>query len=287
MSHVRNLLYTPGRHTPEPSPPAHTPHAMSGAGPQPVPVPIPVAVRAEAPVEFPVEQAQVRPESRIIYYTDPRSPAADRFRFLRMRLRDLAKAGKLKKLLITSPMPGDGKTTAVLNLATVLSERGKWKVLVIEADLHRGSIAQALNLRAWRGLGECLTDEHESPLSAVRRIEPLGWHLLPAGEPRGNPTEMLQTASFGHVIDKLAASFDWILIDSPPVISLTDALSLHQHADGSLLVARAGQTPREAIKEAVTLLNPKKVLGVILNGAQDGRMRYDQRYYGAGRMQEG
>src|SRR5215471_9925690 len=169
MSHVRNLLSSPGRHIVEPGQPAEPPqsgtlHAAPAAGPQPVPVPVPIPVREERPPEFPVEQAQIRPEARLVYHTDPGSPAADRFRFLRMRLREFAKTGKLKKLLITSPIAGDGKSTAVLNLATALSERGKRKVLVLEADLHRGAIAEMLKLRSWPGLSECLTGDVESPL---------------------------------------------------------------------------------------------------------------------------
>jgi capsular exopolysaccharide synthesis family protein len=279
MSHVRNLLYSPGRHTAEP---AHTPapsYAAPAAGPQPVAVPVPIPVREEPPTEFPVEEAQIRPESRLVYHTDPRSPAADRFRFLRMRLREFANAGKLKKLLVTSPIAGDGKSTAILNLATALAERGKRKVLVVEADLHRGSIAEVLRLRAWSGLGECLTGDLESPLAGIRRIEPLGWYLLPAGEPRGNPTEMLQTAAIGGVMEKLTQAFDWILIDSPPVTCLTDAISLQQHADGTLLVVRAGHTPRETLEQTIQLLGQKKIAGVLLNAVEVSPSRYDQRYY--------
>jgi capsular exopolysaccharide synthesis family protein len=277
MSHVRNLLHSPSRQTLEPPHPAQPAQSAAVPGPQPVPIAIPV--RDERLAEFPVEQAQIRPESRIVYYTAPRSPAADRFRLLRMRLRDFANAGKLKKLLVTSPIAGDGKSTAILNLATALAERGKRKVLVIEADLHRGSISETLKLRPWRGLNECLTANVESPFSAVRHVEPLDWFLLPAGEPRGNPTEMLQTAAFGNIVEKLAPSFDWILIDSPPVVSLTDAISLGRHADGALLVVRAGHTPREAIEQAVALLGPKKICGVLLNGADDNRTRYGLGYY--------
>jgi receptor protein-tyrosine kinase len=283
MSHVRNLLYSPGRHTPEPPNPAAPSYAAPGAGPQPVPAPVLIPVREEPPPEFPVEQAQIRPETRLVYHTDPRSPAADRFRFLRMRLREFANAGKLKKLLITSPISHDGKSTTIINLATALSERGKRKVLVVEADLHRGSISELLKLRAWRGLGECLSGDLESPMAGIRRIEPLDWYLLPAGEPRGNPTELLQTAAFAGVMEKAAPAFDWILIDSPPVTCLTDAISLQQHADGTLLVARAGHTPREALEQTIQLLGPKKIAGVLLNAVQESPSRYDQRYYDVSR----
>jgi len=241
------------------------------------------AAVADAPSEYAVEQAHVNSASRVVFHSDPRSAAADRFRFLRMRLREHWTAGKLKKLLITSPLAGDGKSTVLLNLATALAERGKRSVLVIEADLHHSLIAENLSLRAWPGLAECLFDESISPLSHIRRVEPLGFHLLPAGEPRRNPTELLQTPALRLIMEKASPGFDWVLIDSPPVIPLTDAIALQQHTDASLLVVRAGRTPQEAVEQACDLLGPKNILGVVLNGIERRHEpSYQQGYYGGG-----
>ena len=226
--------------------------------------------------ELPVEEAHLTPEVRLVYFSDSRSPAADRYRLLRMRLKEHWRTGKLKKLLVTGALAHDGKSTVVLNLATVLAERGKRTVLVIEADLHHPSIGASLKLKPWCGLTECLADEDTPPLSAIRRIEPLGWYLLPAGETRRNPTELLQTPTFGHILQKLAPHFDWILIDSPPVIPLTDSLSLQHHADASLLVVRAGQTPREAVEQTVELLGKQNIVGVVLNGVEARNHLYYQ-----------
>jgi capsular exopolysaccharide synthesis family protein len=227
-----------------------------------------LATAAPALPEFEVEEVQLSPESRLVYYDEPRSPAADRYRLLRMRLKEHWRVGKLKKLLITSALAHDGKSSVVLNLATALAEGGKHSVLVLEADLHHSSAAESLQFRPWAGLADCLVDGGIPPLSAIRRIEPLGWFLLPAGEPRKNPTELLQTPALGQVMERLAPYFDWILIDSPPVIPLTDSLSLQQHVDATLLVVRAGQTPREAVEQTITLLGKKNILGIVLNGVQ-------------------
>jgi len=226
--------------------------------------------------DFPVMEARPRPETRLICHTDPRSAAADRFRYLRMLLREPWSAGKLKKLLIAGALAHDGKSTITMNLATVLADRGKHSVLVVEADLHYPSLAKALQINPLAGLAECLTGGI-APLSAVRRIEPLGWYLLQAGEPRKNPTELLQTPSFGQILRTLSGVFDWILIDSPPVVPITDTLLLQQHADASLLVVRAGQTQRAAVEQAVTLLGKKHILGVVLNGVERSPHPY---YYG-------
>jgi tyrosine-protein kinase Etk/Wzc len=92
--------------------------------------------------------------------------------------------------------------------------------------------------------------------------------LLPAGGTTANPTELLQTEAFSRIMQRLSPHFDWILIDSPPVIPLTDAVSLTHHTDSTLLVARAGRTPQKAIDTAITLLGPKHVIGVVLNGVE-------------------
>jgi capsular exopolysaccharide synthesis family protein len=229
-----------------------------------------------------IDEVHLTPESRLIFQTDPRSPAADRFRYLRMRLRMLKATGKLKSLLIASALPQDGKSTVALNLATVLAEGGKQSVLLIEADLYHHSLSEKLGLPPKRpGLAECLEGSME-PVSAVRRLEPVHWYLLPAGTAQGNATELLQSDSFPRVLQKLSPYFDWILIDSPPIAPLTDALLISQHVDTALLVVRADRTPRDVVEEALRLLGPEKVLGILFNGVENLNRLYSQYvgYYG-------
>jgi tyrosine-protein kinase Etk/Wzc len=166
-----------------------------------------------------------------------------------------------------------------MNLATVLSERGKRAVLVIEADLHRPCLAERLSVTPGTTLTECLQGGLD-PLHALRRVEPVGWYALFASATPRNPSELLQTPVCGGLVQKLSPYFDWIIIDSPPAISVTDALLLHQHADATLLVVRAGETPREMVDQAVELLGRKHVVGVILNGVK-GRRKNAYYYYAA------
>jgi capsular exopolysaccharide synthesis family protein len=224
------------------------------------------------------ERVEAPPESRIIVHTDPRSVGADRFRLLGMRLRSPATGVKRKTLLITSPLPQDGKSTVALNLATVLAEHGKSAVLLLEADFYRPSLTQRLGLQPWPGLAQCLQDDSD-PLLALRRIEPLGWYLLPAGEPVNNPAELVQSERFSPLVSAFAAYFDWVVIDSPPVNPVADIVALRARADGCLLVVRAGQTPREAVEEAVRNVGREHVLGIIVNGV-DGLNRRCSKYYG-------
>jgi len=229
--------------------------------------------------QMPMEELAPEALSRIAYQRDPTGLAADRFRYLRMRLEELWKGGKLKKLLITSPLPQDGKSTLALNLATALTAHGHNSVLLVEADLYHPTLIELLELESGPGLAECLTCS-VNPLSTVRRIGPLGWYLLPAGKPPENPAELLHGEAFSKVMHTLAPHFDWILIDSPPITLLTDALALARHADGTLLVVRAGQTSRDAVDSAVKSLGPKTLIGVVLNGVNGLERRYSK-YYGS------
>src|SRR5579872_1035104 len=170
MSHLRNLFHSPaGQQQGQKAVPVA---AVLENAPPPAKTATSHVATTLTPPEFPVEQATLCPENRVAYYNEPRGRAADRFRLLRMRLKPFWTAGKLKKLLITSPLAHDGKSTMLLNLATALGERGKKSVLVIEADLHHSTLTDTLRLKPWAGLTECLTDETTSPLSLIRRVEP-------------------------------------------------------------------------------------------------------------------
>jgi capsular exopolysaccharide synthesis family protein len=225
-----------------------------------------------------VEKVDLRPEIRLVLQSDPGGPGADRFRFLGMRLRNSLAYGKLRTLLVTSPLPGDGKSTTALNLATALAERGKRNVLLVEADFYNPTLGLALRIEGGPGLAECLEDKLD-PLSALRRLDPLQWYLLPAGKSRRNPTELLQSDALVSLMRRLGGLFDWILIDTPPVIPLADAVALSRCADGSLLVVRADRTSSEAVEDAIALLGPNHVLGILLNGAE-GLNRLYSKYYG-------
>lgn len=226
----------------------------------------------------PAEKAELETGSRLLLLTDPRSASADRFRYLRMRLRELRELAKLRSLVITSPLPDDGKSTIAMALSTTLAEEGKHPTLLIEADLHHPTLASSLGLKAHAGLAECL-EKGLDPLSQIRKVEPLGFYLLQAGMPRGNPTELLQSDALATLMQTLSLHFDWILIDTPPALPLTDAVALSRQVDATLLVARADRTSREAIEQTLKVIGPKHVLGIVLNGAAGLNKLYSD-YYG-------
>jgi Mrp family chromosome partitioning ATPase len=225
------------------------------------------------------EECTISPESRVAVYHDPTSAGADRFRLAQIRLKSLQASRGLKSILITSPMPGDGKTTVSLNLATALSENGRVPVLLLEADVYRPTVLTRLGLKPWPGLSEC-SRRGEDPMLAIRRINPLGFYLLPAGSTVDEDANILQSTFTSQLVKSLSASsFGWVLIDAPPTTPVADVLALNAHADATLLVARAGETPREAIEESARNLGRDRIIGIILNGVE-GLNKIYSRYYG-------
>jgi polysaccharide biosynthesis transport protein len=225
-----------------------------------------------------IERVQIPPEGRVVVHSDPRSLGADRFRLLRTRLSELAAKAKVKTVLLTSPVPQDGKSTVTLNLATALAEHGKRSVLVLEADFSHPSLSGILGISSGVGLAECLQGDSD-PIAALRRIEPLGWYFLQAGTSVSNPSELVQSKLFAPLVAMFEARFDWILLDSPPIAPVADILALKAQVDGCLLVVRAGQTQRELVEEAVRQLGREHVLAIVLNGAE-GLDRTHSKYYG-------
>jgi protein-tyrosine kinase len=198
---------------------------------------------------------------------------------LRMRLRSHWAAGKLKSVLITSALPEDGKTTVALNLATVLMEERTRRVLLIDADLHRGSVDQRLGLLPQIGLSECL-QQGIPPLTVIRRVEPFGWHLLSSGKVRSHsPTQVLQPREISNLIQALSPHFDWIVVDSPPVLRLSDAVAMRHHLDGTILVAKAGVTPAKAVEDAIGLVGKRHIVGLVLNGIEKRDQPYASLYH--------
>ncbi len=227
---------------------------------------------------IPVEQATIGASSRIALVTNPASPEADRFRFLRMRLRELKETANLHNIVITSPLPQDGKSTIALNLATALAEGGKRSVLLVDGDLHCPRLASSLGIPARPGLAECI-ESGLDPMSAIRRIEPLKWYFLQAGITKANPSELLHFHAACESFNAVAGLFDWILFDTPPVLPLTDALSLSKNMAASvLMVVRANWTSSNALEEAVARIGPKNIFGIVLNRAE-GVDRLYSRYY--------
>ena len=231
----------------------------------------------QLPVEFPALEVAVTPASRLVYFTEPDSLAAEKFRFLGVRLRQMQQTRPLKKVLVTSTIPEEGKSLVSANLAGVLARR-KQRVLLIEGDMRRPTLAAQFGLGKLAGLAEWLQSGQQS-LSNIYRLGGPGLWLMPAGNPPANPLELMQSGRLSQLMKQLSTLFDWIVVDSPPLLPLADTTVWARLTDGTLLVAREGKSQKKQLQRGLEALKTSDLLGVVLNGcSHSDNENYYQRY---------
>ena len=187
------------------------------------------------------------------------------FRLLRTNLQFIDIDQRARVLVVTSAVPGEGKTMTSTNLAVALAQTGR-TVLVIDADLRRPRVASTLGVDPAIGLTTALVGKAEIE-DAIQVHEPSGLHVLASGAKPPNPTEILQSRVTHDLIRRLRQSYDMIIIDAPPLLPVADASVLSTLADGSIIVVRHGQTTRDQITEAVNRLTQVggRLYGVVVN----------------------
>jgi capsular exopolysaccharide synthesis family protein len=206
------------------------------------------------------------PQSRLVCLNDRESPTAEALRLLGVRLRDSRRIKPLKKVLITSTIPQEGKSTIAGNLACALSYASQERTLLVEGDLRRPSLSAMFGIAPTPGICECVHDGTNLE-NCIYHLEDAGLWIWPAGHAPGDPLELLQAPKLPVFMDQLAKRFDWIIIDSPPVLPLADTSVWMRLADGILLVTRQGTTEKRQLKKGLEALDRKKLLGALLNGA--------------------
>jgi capsular exopolysaccharide synthesis family protein len=220
----------------------------------------------------------------------PQSQMAESYRALRTSLLLSSLGAPPKVILVTSALPQEGKTTTSMNTAIVLAQKGS-KVLIIDADLRRPSIHKALGMGPRTGLSNVLTGSATLSQAVIQSsLLPSLW-VLPAGTPPPNPAELLASSYMREVLQELREQYDHIVIDTPPTLSVTDAVIMSTNADTVVLVIRSGQTTKQALRRARDLLVRvnARVAGVLLNAADlksadyyyyyEYRGEYSSRYY--------
>jgi capsular exopolysaccharide synthesis family protein len=205
--------------------------------------------------------------SRLVCLIDNESIAAEKFRFLGVSLQNLRRSRQLRKVLITSTIPQEGKSLISANLACALARRTQQKTLLIEGDVRRPSLSEIFELESSPGICEFLRGERDLTKS-VYRLEGPGLWFLPAGSAPNNPLELLQSGRLSAMLDQLTAWFDWIIIDSPPVMPMADTSVWMRWADGVLLVVRQGITEKRQLQKGLDTLEPHKLIGALLNGSK-------------------
>jgi capsular exopolysaccharide synthesis family protein len=204
-------------------------------------------------------------QSRVVCLTDRENPTAEALRLLAVRLKDLRRVRPLKKVLITSTIPQEGKSTIASNLACALAQAADERVLLVDGDLRRPSLSQIFGISKTRGLSEWLRDD-EAPCADIYRLDAAGIWILPAGNSRGHSLESLQSQRLPVLVEQLAEYFDWIIVDSPPVLPLADTSVWMRLSDGILLVTRQGTTEKKLLTKGLDAIDQQKLLGALLNG---------------------
>jgi capsular exopolysaccharide synthesis family protein len=214
-------------------------------------------------------------ETRLLTGPDAECLAEERFRLLAHRLCELRTTrNQLQKVLVTSSVPGEGKTTVALNLANTLGRDGG-RVLLVDADLRKGVEDTEGRLPILPGWGDVL-EGRERTAQVICRLMPLGLYYLPAGTAHQPVTELFQNRRLAPLLAALCAVFDWMVLDSSPVNLYADSLCLAATADATLLVVRPDRTVRSDFEEALAALGGVFLAGVVMNGCNDRRA---SRYY--------
>ncbi len=197
-------------------------------------------------------------------HTPRLSIVRESFRRLRTSIQFLGNSSEARKILITSAYPGEGKSVVTANLGVALANGGK-KVAIVSADLRRPTVEAILGVTATQGLSDILTNAEGLELSPAPSVENL-W-LVAAGPPPANPGELLGSERFGLILDELPRTVDFVLIDTPPVLSTADAAIAAAHCDGVLLVVNTGKTEVHDLERVRADLNRAgaEILGTVLN----------------------
>jgi polysaccharide biosynthesis transport protein len=210
--------------------------------------------------------APVQTEMALVTYNRPKSDVAESFRTLRTSVLLSSSASPPKVILITSSLPEEGKTTTSINCAVVLAQKGA-RVLLVDADLRRPSIHEKLGLRNARGLSTVLSGCDPVERALIPSAQLTNLFVLTAGPVPPNPAELLGAPIMKSHLNNWRQQFDHIVVDSPPVLSVTDGVILAVEADSVLLVVRSGQTQKESLRHTRDLLTSvnARIMGVVVN----------------------
>lgn len=193
--------------------------------------------------------------------------AAEQFRTLRSRLYQLRNGQPLRKLLIASSVPAEGKTFVTNNLAQAIVRQPDRRALIIDADLRCSRLHVPLGAPAAPGLTDYLRGEADE-MAIIQHGQEGNLCVIPGGNEVTNPSELLSNGRLKVLLDRVAPVFDWVLLDSPPCLPVADASVLADFCDAVLLVVRAGSTAADVVQRAQQELQSKNVIGVIMNAVQ-------------------
>lgn len=236
-----------------------------------------------APLELEGAQAErtrVSPDSHLVAMTEPQSLAAEKFRVLVTRLGNLRAQRELKSVQVTSGVPEEGKTLVAANLAVTLARHTQSRVLLVEGDFHKPSLGTLFGINQLKGVRQWWSEANAPFSSYIRRIDDLPLWFLAAGGRSEQPAEILQSGRLAEQFAQMSGWFDWIVVDSTPLLPMADANIWNRLVDGTLLVVREGVAPIKTLKKGLESLDNAKLVGVVLNSASEfDRVNYYDQHY--------
>jgi receptor protein-tyrosine kinase len=215
------------------------------------------------------------PKARLVALSAPRSLGAEKFRALATRLDNMRHQRELKSFQVTSSLVNEGKSLVAANLAVTLASYNKSRVLLVEGDLHKPTLSSLFGLGAVKGLGDWWSGNEQDLARFLYQLDDMPLWFLSAGKAQDQPSDLLQSARFREVLSSIATQFDWIIVDSTPMLPIVDANLWSRIVDGTLLVVREGVATVTALKKGLESFDNPKLLGVVLNEASE----FDQGNY--------
>lgn len=219
------------------------------------------------------------PQTMLFFQGDENRMGAEEFRTLRSRLYQIREKMPLKRLLVTSALPKEGKSFVAANLAQVLVRQQGRRALVIDADLRNPGMHRHLGTTQTPGLSDYLMGDIDE-FGALQRGAMENLFFLPAGRVVASAPELLANGRLKLLLQRVESLFDWIIVDSSPVIPVSDATLVANACDGILLVVRSSVTPSDMARRAREEFPDKLLLGVVLNGAPAEKLSQSKYYYG-------
>jgi len=213
-----------------------------------------------------------------VFFNPGLSPhGAEQFRTLRSRLYQIRATQPLRTLLVTSSVPGEGKTFVTSNLAQAFVRQPDRRVLIIDADLRCPRLHAPLGAPTTPGLTDYLRGDVDE-LAVIQHGQEGNLCFIAGGKQVQDPSELLSNGRLKKLLDRVTPVFDWVVLDSPPCLPVADATILADFCDGVLLIVRAGKTPSEVAQRASQELQGKNVIGVVLNAVEEKHL-YGTYYY--------
>jgi len=222
------------------------------------------------------------PQTMLFFGGQDNAPGMEEFRTLRSRLYQIREKMPLKKLLVSSSLPREGKSFVTANLAQVLVKQHGRRVLVVDGDLRGPKLHLAFGTTERPGLADYLLGELDE-FAVMQRSPMENLFFVAAGKHVSSPAELVANGRLKFFMNRVEPLFDWIVIDSPPAVTVSDASLLANFCDGVLLVVRSTVTPFDVARKARTEFGDKQLLGVVLNGVAAESSPYSRYYYAYGR----